>query len=96
MSIDKSADNFLEGPRFMSEEKGFFRFLNNCVSNFFSFLIAAAIALFVLVAAGWMMQVWLGQETSSQYFSRFTDFYLHPEETAMGAWARETLKRVRN
>ena len=80
----------------MSEEKGFFGFLNNCISNIFSFLIAVLIALFVLLAVGWIMQVWLGKETSSQYFSRFTDFYRHPEETTMGAWAREALKRVRS
>ena len=78
----------------MSEEKGFFGFLNNCISNIFSFLFAVLIALFVLVAAGWILQVCLGQETSSQYFSRFTDFYRHPEETTMGSWAREALKRV--
>ena len=80
----------------MSEEKDFFGFLNSCISNLFSFLIAVSIALFILISAGWIMQVWLGKETSSQYFSRFTDFYRHPEETTMGAWAREAFKRIRS
>lgn len=78
----------------MSEEKGFFGFLNSCISNFFSFMIAVAITLFVLLTAGWIMQVWAGKETSSQYFSRFVQFYQHPEETAFGAWAIEAFKRI--
>lgn len=80
----------------MSGGKGFFGFLNNCITNLFSFLIAILIALFVLVFSGWILQVWLGKETSSQYFSRFTDFYKHPEETALGEWAREMFKRIRS
>lgn len=80
----------------MSEEKGFFGFLNDCISNLFSFMLAVIIALTVLASAGWIMQVCLGKETSSQYFSRFSDFYHHPEETTMGAWAREALKRIRS
>ena len=78
----------------MSTEKGFFGFLNDCISNLFSFLIAIVIALLVLVAAGWILQVWAGNETSSEYFNRFIQFYKYPEETPFGAWAREAFKRI--
>ena len=80
----------------MSEDKGFFGFLNSCISNLLSFLLAVLIALFVLTLLGWVMQVWVGKETSSEYFSRFINFYRHPEETALGEWARETFRRIRS
>lgn len=75
-----------------SEEGGFFGFLNRCVSGLISFVLAVLIGFVVLVSAGWMVQVWMGRESSSDYFKRFSDFYHHPEETPVGRWALETYR----
>lgn len=61
----------------------------------FSFLLSILIALFVLFAVGYVIQVLLGNETSSEYLKRYTDFYHNPGETPLGRWAVEAYERIR-
>ena len=62
----------------------------------FSFIVSIFIAAFILFFAGWVIRVCAGGETTSQYIHRYVDFYQHPDQTPIGKWALETLKRARS
>ena len=75
--------------------RGVCRFFSEAADNFTAFFLSILIALFVLFAGGWAVRVLFGSETTSQYLKRYADFYHHPDETALGQWAKGALSRVR-
>ena len=61
----------------------------------FSVLIAIVIAAVLLFAGGWLFQVPFGKKTTSEYIHLWTDIFQHPEETVLGKWVEETVKRIK-
>jgi hypothetical protein len=61
-----------------------------------SVLLAILFSTVILFAGGWLFQVPFGDKTSSEYIDQWKAPFEHPEETALGRWVNDTLKRVKN